>query len=243
MQYDFTLNAGGGGNIDATGEYVKYKSGLGAIRVRFSTGGYVDLTPGQGIRVQKRFNSINLTDRSGNANQGVLVVGDVDFQDDSITGVVSIVDGGKNSTLSKNCFLGNTISPAVAANYSLVALINPAGNTKNLVVESVTGSLSGATTLAMYMLSMSPALNFHGQNKYAGLAGGQPSTAYIEGNQTPTLALGVTAFQQQAVAAGLPMTRKFAEPLIIPPGMAVIVANTTLNQGVNVDFEWREDPV
>jgi hypothetical protein len=130
MQYDFTLNANGGGQVEATGEYVKYKSGLGAIRVKFSTGGYVDLTPGQGIRVQKRFNSINITDRSGNANQGVLVVGDVEFQDDTIVGVVSIVDGAKNSTLSKNCFLGNTACGALAGNYSMVNLINPVGNTK-----------------------------------------------------------------------------------------------------------------
>jgi hypothetical protein len=93
------------------------------------------------------------------------------------------------------------------------------------------------------MLSMSPYSSNKAQNKYAALAGGQPSTAVVEANTTNTLALGVAPFQQQAVAAGNPMVRKFAEPLIIPPGMGIVVVNTTLNQGVNVDFEFREDPI
>jgi len=243
MQYDFNMNANAGMDISATGRMVKYKSGLGAIRVKTSAGAVLDLTPGQGARLPKEFISVHVDDRSGNANAGILLIGDYDFQDDTIAGVVSIVDGGKNSTLSKNCFLGNWITSGLAGNFSMVNLINPAGSGKNVIVESVIASLSSATTVAIYMLGLNPTGSTHAQNKYAAIAGGQPSAAFIEGNTTNLLSALGTACQQQAIQPGMPMTRKFAEPLIIPPGMAVCVANVTMAQGINVDFEFREDPI
>lgn len=243
MQYDFSLNANGGQNIDAVGAYVKYKSGLGAIRVRFSTGGYVDLTPGQGIRLAKQeFNSLNLTDKSGNANQGVLVIGDVDFQDDTISGTVSVVDGGKNSTLAKQCFLG-TADSGTAGSYNCALLINPAANTRNLIVEKVIASVATTGTVAIYLMGINPVGNVRGANKYAGVAGGQPSTAILEGNFQTAMALYTGLAQKAYISTNAPMVRDFDEPLIVPPGMAVVVVHTGAGNWVLADFEWREDLV
>lgn len=244
MQYDFSMNANGGQNIEATGAYVKYKSGLGMIRIKFSTGGYVDMTPGQGIRLKNQeFNSLNLTDKSGIANKGMLVIGDVEFQDDTIVGTVSIVDGGKNSTMAQTCFLGTVNSGAVAGNYNMSCLINPGGSGKNVVVESIIASVTAAVTIGMYMLSMSPAGSTHAQNKYAGLGGGSQSLAFIEQQTTGTLAIGVAPFQRAATNSNSGMVRKFAEPLIIPPGMGIVVICHTMATAIDVDFEFREDAV
>ncbi|MYM67290.1 hypothetical protein GTP45_10655 [Pseudoduganella sp. FT55W] len=244
MQYDFSLNANGGQNIDATGAYVKYKSGLGAIRVKFSTGGYVDLTPGQGIRLKKQeFNSLNLTDKSGNANQGVLVIGDVEFQDDTIVGVVSIVDGGKNNTLSQSCFLGNTTTGTVASNYNLACLINDSSSGKNVIVESVSIALNSAAAVSFHRVGISPAANNHAQNKYAKIAGEVASKAFIESNITTDLNALNVAVRREYIAGNQPRDFKPAEPLIIPPGMALVIANNTLAAGMSVNWEFREDPL
>ncbi|WP_373986993.1 hypothetical protein [Duganella sp. BuS-21] len=243
MQYDFSIPAGGGVDIQATGSYIKYLSGLGKIRVRVSSGGYIDLIPGQGIRVSKEFGSLNVSDRSGNANLGIVLAGPFEFSDDTINGVVSIVDGGKNSTLSKNCFLGYTPSANTAGSFNFCALINPTDSQKNVIVESVAYSVVAAGPVQMYLVGFNAALNVRAQNKYAAVGGGVASLAKIEANGGADLALLGTPFRRDYVAANMPRDFKPAEPLIVPPGMALIVANMSWGQYVYVNWEFREDPV
>lgn len=243
MQYDFDIPGNGGMDITAIGQYVKYKSGLGAVRIRMSSGGYVDLIPGQGFKVKTEFASINVSDRSGNANKGTVLIGDYEFQDDTINGVVTIVDGAKQNTLAKNCFLGTVNSGAVAANFNMACLINPTGSVKNVVVEAINVSGPTATIVSMHMLSISQSLAVHAQNKYAAIVGGVPSIAFIEPQNTNTFgALGLP-FSSGQLSVNAPIVRRYAEPLIIPPGMAVLVVNNNVAQAIFVDFEFREDPL
>ncbi|MCL6484930.1 MAG: hypothetical protein I4O49_12305, partial [Janthinobacterium lividum] len=112
MQYDFNLSPGGAQNLDVKGRFFKYRSGTGAIRVRASKGGYVDLLPGQGVRGFD-FESLTVADRSGANNVGVLIVGDFDFQDDRIAGTVDVVDGGRTRTLAGIAFGASAYQAAV----------------------------------------------------------------------------------------------------------------------------------
>jgi hypothetical protein len=243
MQYDFSVNANSGMDINALGHYVKYKSGLGAIRVRASAGGYIDLTPGQSIRMDKEFMSINVADKSGNFNQGVLIIGDVEFQDDSIIGVVSTVDGARNSTLSKACFMGSVASGATAGVFNYSTIINPAASQKNVFLVGVyyTGSTGN---LKLGGLGLVPAGVRHAVNKSLAISGGVLSVAFLESatNVTDLLDNSNTLINHP-VQANVSQYIKFAEPILVPPGMGLILTTGTVATGHTVTFEFREDPL
>jgi hypothetical protein len=93
------------------------------------------------------------------------------------------------------------------------------------------------------MLGIAPVGSVKAQNKYAAVAGGAPSNAVIEANTTnPLTALG-TPFYQSVIGAFATKQVKFAEPLIIPPGMGIVAVNMAWAKVVGCNFEFREDPV
>lgn len=240
MQYDFQVNAGGGQQIDVVGYFIKYKSGIGAIRVKTNVGGYVDLLPGQGVRLEKQFSSLTVVDRTGLGNQGVLLAGAFEFQDDSIVGTVSVVDGGKNSTLSANCFLGTVNAGTAATYYNGAGLANPAGNTKNVVVESIIVSVPAAAVITVHIGGIVIGQVGSAANK---LPGGAVSSAKLQTN--PALAVSMFGIQAAKLymAANSSVTLKLAEPLILAPGGSVQIVNNAVAADVAATFEFREDPI
>lgn len=244
MQFDFQVPQNGGMDISALGRYVKYKTGLGAIRVRASSGGYIDLTPGQSIRLAKEFQSINVQDRSGSSNQGVLVIGDVDFQDDSIVGSVSIIDGGVNSTLANKCFLGlRAGSIATAGKWYATYLSNPAASGKNVIVESIQFTANASGPLALHALASSAPAGPYGANKNVFSGGGAPSTAVLWGFEESSLALLGLPMRQEIVSANTERVIRFAEPVIIRPGVTLAVVFGTGIASMFTNMEWREEPL
>lgn len=243
MQYDFQMNAGGGQQIDVVGYFIKYKSGLGAIRVKTNVGGYVDLLPGQGVRLEKPFTSLTVIDRTGSANQGILLAGAFEFQDDAIVGTVSVVDGARNSTLSKACFMGSVNSGAVASNFNYAFLINPAASGKNTFVEALYYH-SATAALKIGALGMGPLANRRVVNKSLAVSGGVLSQCYIEANFNNTDVLDNTNTSMSTpVQANVLQYIKFAEPIMVPPGMAMAVTTGVASAACTVTFEFREDPI
>lgn len=239
MQYDFTLVPFGGQDVSAIGQYIKYKSGLGAIRVRMSQGGFVDLTPGQGIRLPKEFTAFNITDRSGNANAGVILAGDYEFQDDSINGAVSIIDGGKQSTLARNCFMGACESGVVAAAYNYVTLVNDAASGKNVVVESVLISTTTASTVYLTLTNSGVGAAVNAFNKAGNLA--PVALAKMGAGSTGNIALIGDVMMNLDIAGRSPYVVKFAEPVIIVPGRSLSVVSGGNGTQIKGCFEFRED--
>jgi hypothetical protein len=241
MQYDFSLVANGGQDIAAVGSYIKYKSGLGAIRIRMSGGGYVDLTPGQGIRMNKPFIAFNITDRSGSANAGIILAGDYEFQDDSINGAVSIIDGGKQSTLTQRCFMGSCDSGTVGAQYNYVTLVNDAASGKNVVVESVLISVPVAGTVYLTLTNAGVGAAVNAFNKAGNLA--PVASAKMGAGSVTLIALIGDVMMKFALAANTPYTVKFAEPVIIVPNRSLSVVNGSGGAIITANFEFREDPL
>ena len=190
MQYDFSVPANGGQSIEAVGIFLKYKSGLGKIRIKFNNGGALDLTPGQSVS-GLNFTGFTVTDRSGAANAGVILAGAFAMQDDSIVGAVSIIDGGVASSLANICYMGGVKSGAVAGEMNFVMLDNPAGTGKNVIVESVTYSIEAGNafqlaTAASATDAFFPVTNLaYGKSKNS--AYGSNSAAAIKGRHFATL--------------------------------------------------------
>jgi hypothetical protein len=243
MQYDFSTTAGGAQQLDVVGSYIKYKEGLGQIRVRTNGGAVVDLTPGQSVRLPTQFTSLSVTDRSGSSNAGILLAGSFEFQDDSIVGVVSVVDGGKAATMADRAFVGSAMSGSVAGQFNMCMLHNPPGSGKNVVVQAVTYCLVSGTQFRMAILSFVPAggNQLRGQNKHAY---GPQSNAIISGETAGAsdIYTAVQFFNTKAPLA-TPYEKRFAEPVVLIPGKTLVAVPGTLAAECWVSFEFREDPL
>ncbi|MTV36281.1 hypothetical protein [Duganella radicis] len=241
MQYDFKLSGNGGMQIDVQGSFIKYKSGTGAIRVVTSKGGYIDLLPGQGVWGVD-FTRLTVQDRSGNANTGVLLAGAYDFRDQTIPGTVSVADGGMNWTNNLNCFMGSASAIANAGTHNIAALANPAGNTKNVVVKSVKCSSVSGTYLTLFLALYTPAGNTKALNKKGG---GAVSSAVLDAAQLASVAaFGNPLAMHFDNVNGTPRDVVFQEPVVIPPGYALIYrpGNTTGGAG-DITFDFREEVI
>ncbi|MGK5023116.1 hypothetical protein, partial [Janthinobacterium sp. LB2P10] len=237
MQYDFNLPPGGALNLDVKGKFFKYRSGTGAIRVRASKGGYVDLLPGQGVRGFD-FESLTVADRSGANNVGVLIVGDFDFQDDRIAGTVDVVDGGKARTLSNIAGISGLNCGASAGVYSWAQLWNPVGSAKNMIISGLQVSSSGAGGIVIRSTNA----------PFATLAGNPVSKL----NQNIITAIEVRTATGAAwpgqgistilVSAGTNVPVSLKEPIVMQPGFGLAISGGSLNQDVSGIVEFWCEP-
>ncbi len=247
MQFDFTMAANGGQRIEAIGKFVKYSTGVGLIRVRMSGGAYVDLLPGQGIWGVD-FSGLEVSDRSGAANSGVILAGNFDFRDERISGNVLVSDDSSYFTEQGASYIGTGNSNATAgANYNQVSLFNPAASGKNILVQKIIIAPQSGNYNGMWAQSaaVSPYVS-------AGLAattknkkvGGAASAGQIWQNSPGTLpALADRMCEYYSFGASIGPVHMLSESddILLPPGAALIVGDTTAVATVKyVCFEWRE---
>lgn len=244
MQFDFNLSANASQTIDVAGHFVKYKSGTGAIRVRMTTGGYVDLLPGQGVwNVQ--FSSLTVVDRTGADNTGIILAGAFDFRDDRITGTVDVVDGGRTRTLAGQAFMSwANLGAGTAGQNSVHQLWNPANSGKNIVIEqiqisSTAGGFAGVAFWNLAIANLVAANGGSGTSKKNGIgvSAGQRRT-----EQTAVLPYTPNLLST-ALAPGVNFDRKFNEPVLLTPGMGLCVFHGSPVTDLAVGIEWFEELV
>jgi hypothetical protein len=238
MQYDFTLLAGEAKQYEVKGRFIKYKSGLGMIRVRMSKGGYVDLLPGQGVNHVDYENFI-ITDKSGAGNTGVVLAGDYAFQDDRITGTVDVVDGGKSRTLANTAFQGTTAGLSNAGEYPHAQLWNPVSSTKRLIVKQV--FMSSTVQQQVALVFHNAALTSLTATAQSKLANAASSVAETRSQSSATL-LGIGAgFVAPYLAASGNMVVTFTEPIILLPGWGLVLRGGVVASQINAAFEFIEE--
>ena len=237
MQYDFNLAANAGITLDIAGRFFKYKSGTGAIRVRASKGGYVDLLPGQGVW-NVDFSSLNVTDKSGAPNAGVIIAGDFDFHDDRITGTVEVISGEKARVMAGNSFSGSMGTSADPANFAMVQLYNPAASGKNLFVNRIIigGSAAGEWLVSSTATQLATLVGTFPNKKLNGPA------SQAERRREARAALGNTIFDLNCTL-NAPFDIVMAEPLMIPPGNGLVVYPATVNVPAIANFQFYEDSI
>lgn len=223
--------------MDVKGRFFKYRSGTGLIRVRASNGGYVDLLPGQGVW-NLNYDSLNVQDRSGAQNAGVLIAGDFDFHDDRITGTVDVVDGGKARTIGAAAFSMACATGGTATLFPVAQIFNPSAN-KRVIVEQVIFSTDVA---AVQRVGIEPALvGGAGAKGISKLSGSSDSAAI---NSIGQIAGNPAGFKYLATiyqGAGVPATYKFTEPVVLLPGYGMSVGGSVPNQNIIATFEFFEE--
>lgn len=144
------------------------------------------------------------------------------------------------NTLNERCFMGGGVLAAVAANYSILQLWNPAGSDVMVVLQSITG-FGGASpdslNLFVHNAALAGGVLATSSNKYVG--GAAPSAEIRWANAA---AIGGTKFANFVLNVDA-RRLLFTEPIIIPAGQGVTVCRVTLNVDNSATFEWIELPV
>jgi hypothetical protein len=125
MQYDLNLGAYGSQRLEVNGRFFKYVSGTGKIRVTTNKGAVIDLAVGQGVWGEE-FSALTVQDKSGAANQGVLLAGSYDFRDDSVLMTGSVNVGNLNQGYATSA-MHNAVLAATATAEIIPAATNVRG--------------------------------------------------------------------------------------------------------------------
>jgi len=141
--YDVTLTASTSStqNIPASGSFVKVKTApAGAVKIRLDGGESYLLSVGQGLRLPdgKTFRDVQVTNGVAIAQTVVVFVGDSRFEDTSISGSISVIDGPKTLSANGQAFTLYGHAQSSAGNFGSVSLVNLANSTKRIVIDRVT---------------------------------------------------------------------------------------------------------
>ncbi len=240
--YDFNLSAGGSQWLPVSGAFYRIISSTGPVSIREDVGTTVGpISAGQGMR-NREFGGLTVSDKSGAANKGTLIIAGSDFVDDRITGEVSTIDGGKARSIAGNAFVFN-VGPNNAAGFAAAGLLwNPAGSGRRLVVKT-----SRMSSTQAQFIGMARKLATVGTIKPAGIAAKMTGAASVavayEVTNTAT-AVDSGYFHSANVGANGSDSVVFQEPVIVQPGEGVMwLGNVTTAGAMQASAEYFEEIV
>lgn len=237
MQYDFSLASKQAQVMEVKGEYFLYKSGLGPIRITPSSGSPVDLMPGQGMSGLK-FDKFTVQDLSGANNAGFLLAGVGNWIDARTTGTVEVVDGGKSRTMAGSAFTVWNAAGAVAGQQSMVQLLNPVGNLKNVILESLSvasGSTTGFEVRTGMVEGAGPTQNGISKNLTTSIV---YSTGYTRAGAVAASSGGLMFLLNAAI--NTTQSWRPVEPIVLTPGAILTIVGQGAQKDVSASFEWYE---
>jgi hypothetical protein len=255
QQFDITVASTGAFPVHAAGRYIKYlagNNGGGDTSLVVTPGGQggskIVLQPGQAYRVapdRPTPDSWTLANSAGGAPIiGKVVIGDGRIDDNTFSGVVQTVDGGKARTLNNTAFIAGAPSGSASGQFGELLLWNPAASGKRMVIEALSAlgqDSIGALLFEPVNSQLITTLAQYGQPK---LFGGSPSVAGVyKGNTGVTLPAASTIFILGGIGGGNTQgVMKLVEPWIIPPGWGLLVQGNVVGAGISAYFEWYEEP-
>lgn len=175
---------------------------------------------------------------STQAQQIKFLISDGDAGTRSIAGTVQVVDGGKARSLAGVAFMANTYRAAVAEQFAQVQLFNPADSGKNLIVVQIMANSSSAGG-GLAMLSGQVELTTYVGAPKAKRFGMPDSTARINSQNAAGALIGT----QFGSLDGSLKNFKFVEPIIVPPGWGMSIANATAGADLGATFEFFEEKI
>lgn len=234
--YDFTLTAGGSFNLLVEGSYYRLLTSTGAIEVRRSDGSVVGpLLAGQGEKDQE-FKRLTLVDKSGANNTGTIVIADGTFVDDRITGEVSVIDGELARSKAGLAYSTSAQITAVAAQFSIHELWNPAGSGKRVIVSDIASSYA---LQSYYQVIKTTALIIAAVGATSKSSSGAVSTA--RAGSTTVAALTGALVDNVLASAYLPIFRTFKQPYTLEPGSGLIIASGQPNIAQFSTMQFTEE--
>lgn len=251
--YDINIAPNQPRRINAEGRYLYYYAGSAGgadptLSIKGVDSGYrALLLPGQGLRLPQDVRETNwlLSNYTGGAAIiGTVQIGAGEIQDNRSTGVVEVIDGGKNRTLANAAFLNFATALSGTAQFAVAQLWNPGTSAKRVVVSQarvVVSTTAGFVNMG-YMNAQLPNAGTAAWSKLVGASPVQSTAVTAKENNGVTDRLVGTAFDSVYVPVGQQVTYSFKEPMVLMPGYGLTLqagASTTLN----ASFEFTEEPV
>ncbi|WP_427306605.1 hypothetical protein [Cupriavidus sp. H39] len=228
QQYDLNIPAGGAQAIDVAGDRVQFLSATDPfaqieIRPNFAQGN-ISLRPGQGFRFSEQVTRWVVFNRSTVALSGYLLIGSGDFFDQRISGDVNVLDNSKSRTLSGDAFLAYIYLLPAAGESAHTQVWNPAGSGVRAVIRqfSASSAVAGAITLASHTSPLST-LSPQGNPKSRYLTVGRATKLESRVQSSAALIAATNNIYATQIAAGGKASEVFTSPLILDPGVGMIV--------------------
>ncbi len=231
-------------NQDAIWSVIRYDEGVDAsggaakIRVRCLDGVSIDaeLVPGRQLTLRTPTRGVIITSMGG-AIVGKVSIGDGDITDASVTGTVSVIDGGRARTLAGSAFYGLPVCGGTGGTYAHVQLINPVASLKNVFVEqlypySATANAAGFS-LRRTLTAFGAAPTYAISKDFANT---NPSVAEMRAGNN---AAPQGTAQIGTIFRAVPL--KLTEPIRLGPGQGLIVMSGTLGEDAACNFEFFEE--
>jgi len=203
---------------------------------------------GRQIRVSKKeTGTILLTNRGSTTAAGVIYAGSGDVDDRAMVGSVSVTNfpGSPKWSEDGDSYSAFMFDSGVAAQYSHVQLWNPATNTKNMVVNSLSayqqlGSraaiLFGLTTTELADLEAT-----HGEvNKLSGSSNTSGATCRT---QTSASAVSMDTLLLRYGEDDELIGTEFKEPVILEPGYGLTARVSAVNAGISGSFQYHAEDI
>lgn len=254
QKFDFTAQANGAAVVvNAPGRYIKYVSGTAGgndtgliVTPGSKPGSKILLYPGQAVTLPQDGtagpNGWTITNAVGAGTiTGSVVIGDGRIDDNTLQGLVQVVDGGKSRSLSGIAFLGMNLTTAPGAGlFQHVQLWNPANSGKRLIVEQVETVSAVGTGFNHYMTTAAiTTANGQGTPKLFGAANSVAGLMYKQANATNLWANAELLTNGPTNVTSL---YKPADPFIIPPGYGWGIITQASNADITAIWEWYEEP-
>ena len=239
--YDFVLTPGGSANLAVAGGYYRIMSATGPVRVRREGGSQLGpLYPGQGER--QEFNRLTVTDMSGAANTGYILVSDESFVDERITGEVSVIDGGKARSMTGLDYLESVGVGGVAGQYTHHQLFNPGTSQRRVILTGLT--VSAVAPQLVYATMWHAAIaNLVGASSFFSKWSNGFFHAAERRFENNAAAIGNGPQLAFYLTANGNFTYIFSRPVVLEPGKGYIVRSNTLNTDLQTGFDHYEESI
>ncbi|OJY20754.1 hypothetical protein [Pandoraea sp. 64-18] len=247
QQFDITVPANKPFVVNAPGRFIKYVAGSNGggdatllVTPGLAGGQVLALVPGQAYRVaanQPVPSSWTVANKAGGAAIiGQVVVGDGDFMDATVAGIVSVIDAGVARALGNQAFIGQTYVGPVAAQYSKAQIWNPVGSGKTIYIEGVAIGLGAAGSVGM--IASAVAIGANTGTISPKVLGGVAGVAVI--NSLTEAAAPAQGFGNAYGQAQTTFQYPYREPIVLKPGNGLIVPCQNVNTAITAMFEWYE---
>lgn len=246
MRISEIFTAGQTKTFSVPGNYFRIKSLTGVTSGSISVSFYMngkpltldlkDVDAGDYARVPQGFDSFDVTSAEAQTVETQVSRGEVGS--DRITGDVSVIDGGKNRTLSNEAFVVAVPLDPVAGNYNAVQCWNPVGSGKNVFIEAVTIATHTAQQVFVGINATQLTVSTTGFSKKGGGAASSAKACFIA-------AATVTTTDMMMIAEmPAPGTYRYSltEPIMLPEGYGLVIASQIVNADLSGTFEFIEEP-
>ena len=257
MYYQFAVGVGQSVPMAVRGRYVRYwKVTAGeanpAILIRGDGGLQVPLMPGQSFAMPQSWTHITVENFDGvESIAGILLIGDLDFTDNRITGEVavqgtvnvagevSVISGELSRVDAGEAFIASSSLTPTAGQVGGVQLWNPVGSGKIIYLNRVTAYSNTAASFFIGRYSQTALTTLGGavnSKKLGTGSGGSLSEMRTQSQASGSGTIfGATSASAKNELAELIVT----EPIRIPEGYGVNIYGDISNH-VNATFQWIE---